>query len=155
MLNVIPGFFGLIGLALLLGGATYESVVMAPNYKTNIPDSLKHVRQFMIVTTPANYFRLISPLTMLILLVNTLFYWSHIPSRWFFLAALALLVITDTITYSFHVPRNKVLFIQPLITDTGKLVKYARDWARANYIRIILLVLAFFSAFWGIFSLAA
>jgi hypothetical protein len=76
-----------IGLGMLLGGGVYESVVMNPNYRSNIPQSLDHLRQFMKVTTPANFFRILSPVTMISLLVTVFICWDPIPGHWFFVTA--------------------------------------------------------------------
>jgi hypothetical protein len=50
----------LLGLSLLLGATAYESVVMAPNYEGDLP------------STPANYFRVVAPATLVLLLVGFL-----------------------------------------------------------------------------------
>ena len=110
-IGILCPIFRLVNLVMLLGGAVYESIVMAPNYRTDVPQSLDHIRNFMKVTTPANYFRVFSPVMMVSLILTTVLCWESLPARWWFLGAFAGLVLTDTITYAFHYPRNKILFI--------------------------------------------
>lgn len=142
----------LIGIGMLLGGSSYESVVMNPNYRSNIPQSLDHMRSFMKVKTPANFFRVISPVTMISLLVTVIICWGLISERWWLMAAFAMLIVADTITYSFHYPRNKVLFIDPLSSDNEILTRLAREWQAGNKVRITLLAMAILSVSVGIFA---
>jgi uncharacterized membrane protein len=141
-----------IGLGMLLGGAVYESVVINPNYRTNIPSSLEHVRKFMKVKTPADYFRMLSPLTMISLLITLIINWSTIPARWWSLASFISLIIADIITFSFHYPRNKVMFIEPLTTDNSLLTRYANQWQTGNKVRIFLILASIVCVMLGIFS---
>jgi uncharacterized membrane protein len=139
---------------MLLGGGVYESVVVAPNYRSNLPQSLDHLRHFMKVTTPANFFRIVSPATMILLVATVIVCWGSIPARWWFIAALTALILADSITYGFHYPRNKVLFIEPLSSDTDMLRRLAQEWATGNLVRIVLMVIAIVNATYGMILLA-
>jgi uncharacterized membrane protein len=155
MINEFLSALDIIGLGMLLGGAFYESVVMAPNYRTNVPDSLVHLRHFMKVATPANYFRIASPATMLLLIATVIVFWGCVPARWWFAGALVLLILSDAITYAFHYPRNRILFINQLSTDTEMLQRTAQEWARGNLVRILLLAISTLGAICGMMSLAS
>ena len=154
MIGAILSTVDVIGLGMLLGGGVYESVVMAPNYRSNLPQSLDYLRHFMTVTTPANFFRVVSPITMISLAATLIVYWGFLPARWWFIAALAALILADSITYGFHYPRNKVLFIEePLSSDINMLRRLAQEWATGNLVRIVLLAIATVMATYGIVSL--
>ncbi len=56
----------LLGVALLLGAALYESLVIAPNYEREIPGSVQAAREFLKKRTPAHYFRPLAPLAQLL-----------------------------------------------------------------------------------------
>ena len=152
MIREILSAIDILGLGILFGGGIYESVVISPNYRANLPHSLKHLREFMKVTTPANLFRVASPITMLSLLITVIFTWQSLPGRWWFISAFVALILADSITYAFHYPRNKVLFIDPLSADTGMLQKLADEWAMGNLIRIILMGIAMVSVVAAIIS---
>ena len=47
MIAEVLATLALFGLALLLGATIYESVVMAPNYERDIPNSIDLARQFL------------------------------------------------------------------------------------------------------------
>lgn len=154
MISEILSTLDIIGLGMLLGGGVYESVVVAPNYRSNLPQSLDHLRHFMKVATPANFFRIVSPATMIFLVVTVIVCWGSIPARWWFMPALAALILADSITYGFHYPRNKVLFIEPLSSDTDMLRRLAQQWATGNLVRIVLMVIAIVNAMYGMILLA-
>jgi uncharacterized membrane protein len=143
----------IVGLAMLLGSALYESVVMAPNYRANVPDSLMHIRQFFKVTTPAYFSRAVSPVAVIALAVTVIDCWNTESARWWFVGALAALLTADAITYAFHYPRNKILFIEPLNPDADLLRRKATEWGRGNLLRILITVLAVICAFLGTLSL--
>ena len=78
MLAYVLCTLALLGIALLLGATVYESVVMAPNYERNIPASVQAARQFLKKTTPAHYFRPLSPIAQVCTLAGLVASW---PTR--------------------------------------------------------------------------
>ena len=152
MIREILAAVDILGLGILFGGGVYESVVVNPNYRANIPESLSHLRQFMKVRTPANLFRIASPVTMLSLLASGIASWGLSASRWWFVAAFFALVIADSITYTFHYPRNKVMFIDPLSPDTAMLQRVANEWGRGNLVRIVLMTIALITVLCGVMA---
>lgn len=141
-------------LSMLLGATLYESVVMAPNYARGI-EALKNVRAFLTAANPARYFRFLSPLTQALLLLSAVLSWAEEPiyARWFLLIALGALICTDVITFTYHYPRNKVMFVLPLDRPSAELQKVAREWAKGNYVRMGLLVVSVIGAFTALYSL--
>ena len=129
----------IILLGALFGGSLYDSIVMAPNYRIGIPQSLEHVRQFMAAANPGSFFRVISPLTQLSILISLILGWRRPAGRkWWLIAALLLIVAGDVFTFTFHYPRNAILFHDPMHTPPEILEKAAVEWAYGNYLRILL-----------------
>jgi hypothetical protein len=128
-----------ISVGALFGGSLYDSIVLAPNFRVGLPQSLEHLRQFMAVASPGNFFRLIAPVTQLSILVSLVLGWKRPAGRrWWLVLALALIVAGDVITFTFHYPRNAVLFGDPMHTPPETLEKAATEWAYGNYLRILL-----------------
>lgn len=143
---MIPDIFTILPLfelALLLGAAVYECVVIAPNYEHNIPASLDLARQFMARTTPANYFRVVAPITLALLIAGVVITWESFSARWAMLAATLVLGVADTITYTFHYPRLRIMFRSEWGIDPVILWQAARGWALGNLVRAGLLALSF------------
>lgn len=129
----------IILLGALFGGSLYDSIVMAPNYRIGIPQSLEHVREFMAAANPGSFFRVISPLTQVSILISLILGWRRPAGRkrWL-IAALLLIVAGDVFTFTFHYPRNAILFHDPMHTPSEVLERAAREWAYGNYLRILL-----------------
>ncbi len=136
----------LLGIALLLGGAAYEAVVMAPNYEREIPASVDTARAFFQARTPAHYFRVLSPVTQLLLLASTLVGWKTPGTRWSAGAVLIVLILLDAITFLFHYPRLKIMFKTTEPVEAERLRRAAREWTQGNLVRVALLAAAFLGA---------
>lgn len=154
MIPQVLATFALLGLALLLGATAYESVVMAPNYERDIPASLALARQFLKRTTPAHYFRIIMPLTQLVLLAGVVASWQVEAARSRLLTALGVLVLIDVMTFAFHYPRLAIMFKAPMREDPAQMKHAAREWALGNVARAVLLALAFLAALQAVTILA-
>jgi len=129
-----------IAVCMSLGAACYESVVMAPNFAANVPDGLMHARGFLTQSHPGNYFRVLAPATQVLLLLSVILNWRTRNARWWLVTAFALMVLTDVITYTFHYPRNDLMFVQPLESSTPEALEAAaREWGTGNYARIALI----------------
>lgn len=148
----ILGFATIILLGALVGAGCYESVVMAPNYAADIPNSLEHARLFMRVTNPGNFFRVLAPATQLALLLSVVIFWRLRPSRWWYVSALVLLLSVDVITFTFHYPRNDLLFHSPMTQSVPQLTAAAHEWATGNVFRIGLLLASAIAASIGLKS---
>jgi len=46
------------------------------------------------------------------------------------------------VTFTFHYPRNDILFVAPLDRPAAELLRIAQEWAWGNYVRIGLLCAA-------------
>ena len=129
----------IVSIGALFGGSLYDSIVLAPNFRVGIPQSLEHLRQFMSVANPGSFFRVISPLTQLSILFSLILGWRRpIGRKWWLIAALLLIVAGDVLTFTFHYPRNAILFHEPMQTPPEMLERAAREWAYGNYLRILL-----------------
>jgi len=126
--------------AMLLGASLYDTVVLAPNLQ-GAPASIEHARGFLHITNPGMLFRVLSPLTQVCLLVALILVWKADPvARWRLASALVLAVIADVITFTFHYPRNAILFQEPMTRTPQEYERIAAEWAAGNYVRVVLVV---------------
>src|SRR5436305_9508362 len=129
----------IIFIGALFSGSLYDSMVLALNFRVGIPQSLEHLHQFMAVAIPRRFFRFIAPIAQLSILISLILGWKHPAGRrWWLILALVLVVAGDVITFTFHYPRNAILFGDPMHTPPEILEKAAREWAYGNYLRILL-----------------
>jgi uncharacterized membrane protein len=57
---------------------------------------------------------------------------------------LALLILADVITFGFHYPRNRILFVAPLTNTSAFYDQVATEWATGNYVRDGLILITVF-----------
>lgn len=129
----------LLGASALVGASFYDAVVLAPNLLGG-PAGLEHGRLFMSAATPANLFRVLSPLTQALMLAAVVVNWKSPQRRWLLVCGLLALVLTDVITLTYHYPRNHIMFDAPLSVDAERLSAAAREWTTANYLRVALVL---------------
>jgi hypothetical protein len=151
--RLMSAAIALVVSAILLGAGIYESVVLAPNLH-GAPTSLEHARGFYHVTNPGVFFRVVSPATQILLLVALVCNWKPQVTRWSLVAALALAILADVITFKFHYPRNAILFLAPLAGPAADLDRVATEWAAGNYVRIVLVLTAVVLVLWSMVRIA-
>lgn len=125
----------------LLGGSLYDTLVLAPNLHGG-PQGLEHGRLFMAAATPANFFRLISPASQALAFIALVTVWKSPPARWRLLGAVVALVLADVVTFTYHYPRNDIMFTAPLTVAPEGLSLVAQEWQSANYLRVALVFAA-------------
>ena len=137
----------IIGLGMLFGASLYESIVNAPNFVNGVPASLDHLRRFWSVANPGNYFRIVAPLTQVLALLSLILSWKRPAGRrgWL-LAAFLLIVAADVVTFTYHYPRNDLLFTNPMSQPPETLERAAREWGAMNWARVALCFAAVSSA---------
>ena len=128
-----------LGASSLFGASLYDTVVLAPNFRGG-PAALEHGRLFMAHATPANLFRVLSPVTQALLLAAVVANWSGPERRWALIGALVAIVLCDLITFTYHYPRNRILFGAPLTETAERVILAAKQWTAANFIRVALLL---------------
>jgi hypothetical protein len=138
-LRLVITAIALLGVSSLFGASLYDAVVLAPNLRGG-PSGLEHGRLFMAEATPANLFRVMSPLTQLLLFAAVVANWKSRRSRWPLLGAFLALVLCDVITFTYHYPRLDLMFTAPLTVESDRLMLAAQQWASANLVRVALLL---------------
>jgi hypothetical protein len=127
----------------VFGGGLYESVVNAPNYNANIPESLEHYRLFMSAANPGNFFRVVAPAAQIVLLISLVLNWKRPPGRrWWLLAAFLMLVAADVITFTIHYPRNALMFTAPMNVAPDVLKQAAAEWIKWNVVRVVFVAIS-------------
>lgn len=153
MLRELVTDAALLNTGALFGASLYDAVVLAPNLRGG-PQGLEHARLFLSRATPANLFRVASPLAQVLLLAATLVNWSNPACRWPLAAAFVALLVNDVITFKYHYPRNQLFFTAPLTVDAARLDTAARQWAAMNLVRVALVFGAWLGSLAALVALA-
>ena len=142
----------LLSVSALFGASLYDAVVMAANFQGG-PQGLEHGRLFMAAATPAHLFRVLSPVTQLLLLAAVVVNWAEPQRRWLLIGALLAVVLCDVITFTYHYPRVRLMFTAPLTVEPPVLLKAAKQWSAANLIRLALVLGAWLASLAGLVRL--
>ena len=94
----------------------------------------------MARATPANLFRIAAPATQVLTLLAVVANWSSPQCRWPLAGAFVALVVNDVIRFTYHYPRNRLLFTAPLTVEPERLEMAARQWASMNLVRLALVL---------------
>ena len=130
--------------AAILGACAYESVVVSYSWAAKPAEAVGLYRSLGAIVTPARFFRRLAPLSQLSLVVAVILsFLSGVALAWTG-TALAAMVLVDVITFTFHYPRNRALFIDPIL-PVARLEEIAREWRRGNAARVFLVTIAFFA----------
>lgn len=130
---------GVVGQAMLLGANAFEAVVDVPNWRD--PEGLRSYRGFLRRRNAGHFYRVVSPATIVLLVVALIVDWRGMSARDLLVgAALAASIAAEVFTVAYFFPRNRRLFFQedaPPGPDERALVD---QWGRANLVRIAVMV---------------
>lgn len=128
----------------------YTSIVDAPAWHSNIPDSLQATRDHYVVTNPGTFFRIFSPVNQFVAFITLILFWhTSKKARLWFALALVFVVLADVFTFAYFYPRNDILFVQPL-TDLDKVRDASSEWISMNWIRSLVVATGLVFAFMGL-----
>ncbi|RYY90185.1 MAG: DUF1772 domain-containing protein [Chitinophagaceae bacterium] len=126
---------------LVIGATCYELVALIPNWAGGTRTELEAFRGFFRFRHPGHFFRSIMPLVLLTLLSSALLLRGRPEGAGKrLLWVLAAVLVPELFTVGYFIPRNFVLFLNPLnnVSDAN-LVQTAKEWQVANWIRAVLL----------------
>lgn len=147
MKNII--LFFSIGVASgLLFTNIFTSLVDAKAWGSDIPNSIGAAREYFKSVTPANFFRLFSPINQVLALAVVVIFWKSFPSIRLYLGlAFVLYLFADIMTFAYFYPRNDILFKDAPLTDVALLTKTWKEWDTMNWVRTGVLIVGLFFSF--------
>jgi uncharacterized membrane protein len=116
----------------------YNSLVDAPNWGADIPNSLVAARHYFTVANPGNFFRVISPLNQVLALIAVIVCWKSGNARYIALGSLVLAVVADAFTFGYFYPRNEILFVAPIEASADMVRQAWQEWSTMNWLRSAL-----------------
>lgn len=127
---------------IIIGGSVYQLIVEIPNWSGGSRAGLESFRGFFRLRHPGYFFQSMVPLTILSLAAATpLLRGRPEGAGKKLLLVLAGVLAAEAFTFGYFMPRNFVLFLNPLgdVTDAA-LMKAASEWEVANWIRTAMLL---------------
>lgn len=140
-LRLVSSFLPLLLLSMLFGASSFQLAVDSPNW-TGVP-ALEHYRAFYPVINPGTFFQTLLPTALLALLAALVCNWRPIPAtRWRLAGALALMILVGVLTFTFHFPRNKILFGDPLTRPAAYYHQVVMEWVAGDCVRLAMILTA-------------
>jgi hypothetical protein len=112
----------------------YNSLVDAPNWGADVPNSILAARNYFIAANPGNFFRIFSPANQVVALIAVVICWK--TNRYLALATLATAVLLDVMTFAYFYPRNEIMFTAAL--DENAVRMAWQEWSSMNWVRSTL-----------------
>jgi len=137
MIPKIVLFLSIIVASGILATNVYTSVIDAPSWGSNIPESIQTARDYFKSGNPGKFFRVASPLNQVLALIALVLFWKSAPfARLFLGIALGFYVLTDVFTFAYFYPRNEIMFING--TDPALMSKAWSEWSAMNWLRSLV-----------------
>lgn len=119
----------------------YTSLVDAKSWSSDIPNSIATTREYFKSVSPANFFRLFSPINQVLGLLVLILFWKTSPSiRLCLGAAFVLYILGDVFTFAYFYPRNDIMFKTARLTNVDLLRKTAAEWSAMNWLRSLVIL---------------
>jgi hypothetical protein len=119
----------------------YTSLVDAKSWGSDIPHSIATTREYFKTVSPANFFRLFSPINQVLGLLVLILFWKTSSSiRLCLGAAFALYILGDVFTFAYFYPRNDIMFKTAQLTNVALLRKTAAEWSAMNWLRSLVVL---------------
>ena len=131
---IFLGLFSITASGLLFVNL-YNSIVDAPNWGADLPNSLVAARQYFSAQNPGDFFRVFSPLNQVLALIAVIACWKLGKGRYLALGALAFAVLADVFTFGYFYPRNEIMFIASLDAGADVARQAWEQWSTMNWLR--------------------
>lgn len=131
---IFLGLFSITASGLLFVNL-YNSLVDAPNWGVDLPNSLQAARQYFTAHNPGDFYRVFSPLNQVLALIAVIVCWKAGRDRYIALAALAFAIIADVFTFGYFYPRNEIMFVASLEAGADAARQAWEQWSAMNWVR--------------------
>lgn len=137
--RLIISYLFVISIAGLLYVNIFNSVVDAPNWGREIPQSIQTARDYYQAANPGSFYRFFSPLNQLLALLLVIVTFSGGKKlRALSIAAFLLALGIDAFTFGYFYPRNNIMFASDLGTNLENIKLAWAEWSSMNWWRSIL-----------------
>ena len=113
----------------------YHSIVDAPNWGADLPNSITNARQYFALTNPGHFFRIVSPINQVLTLIAVILCWKFRRERYIAIGSLVLAILADVLTFGYFYPRNDIMFVLPIEASMDTIRAAWEQWSTMNWFR--------------------
>ncbi|MGN6532168.1 MAG: DUF1772 domain-containing protein, partial [Ginsengibacter sp.] len=105
----------------------------------DIPLSIQTVRDYYSHVDPRNFFAIIAPINMVLIVLSIILFWKEPGSiRTYFIVSLLLYAVIAALTFLYFVPRDRILFTMPIEGHIEQIKTALSQWKNMNWLRTFL-----------------
>jgi hypothetical protein len=117
----------------------FDAVVHSPNWRQ--AESLLAYRKLFQSRHPGHFFQVTAPVTIILLVTALILSLLSAANGVYAVVALASVMATAVFTLIYFIPRNRMLFFEPVEEQPGNHSReLVRQWERANVVRLLIQV---------------
>ena len=113
----------------------YTSIVDAPNWGAQLPESISAARAYFSVANPGSFFRVFSPANQILAVLALILCWK--TNRKNAIALLASAILLEAFTFGYFYPRNDIMFFNTTIDENAVRTAW-QEWSTMNWVRSAL-----------------
>ncbi|MEO6758440.1 MAG: DUF1772 domain-containing protein [Saprospiraceae bacterium] len=134
----------------------YNSLVDAPNWGGNLPQSIENARAYFSVSNPGDFYRIFSPANQVLAILSLVLFWRSGKRVRLFLGFAVLVALAgDALTFGYFYPRNAILFRADVRNNLAEIAEASRQWSSMNWVRSLLVGLGLVFQFLALDQLVA
>jgi uncharacterized membrane protein len=135
----IIAFLSIICASGLVMVTIYNLVVDAKSWGADIPVSIQTARDYYRHVDPTNFFAIIAPINMVLIVLSIILFWKEPGSiRNYFIISFLLYAVIAVLTFLYFVPRDKILFTEPIEGHVEHITTALTQWKSMNWLRTVL-----------------
>ena len=117
----------------------YNLIVDAKSWGSDIPASIQTVRDYYKYADPRNFFAIVAPINMVLILLNIILFWKDSVSvRTYFIISFLLYAVIASLTFVYFVPRDRIIFTMPIEGHIEQIKTALSEWKNMNWLRTII-----------------
>jgi Domain of unknown function (DUF1772) len=117
----------------------YNSVVDAKSWSSDIPASIQTARDYFQHVDPRRFYEVAGPVNLILIVLTLILFWKDsVPERFYFAASFLCYAGILPLTLAYFVPRNLILFTQPISDHIEQIRRASAQWSAMNWLRSLL-----------------
>jgi hypothetical protein len=117
----------------------YNLIVDAKSWGADIPASIETVRDYYKHADPRNFFAIVAPINMVLILLSIILFWKDSVSvRTYFIISFLLYAVIAALTFVYFVPRDRIIFTMPIEGHVEQIKTALSQWKTMNWLRTFI-----------------
>jgi len=115
----------------------YNLIVDAKSWGSEIPASIITVRDYYKHVDPRNFFAIIAPINMVLIVLSIILFWKDSVIRTYLCISFLLYLIIAALTFVYFIPRDRIILTMPIGGHTEQIKTALSQWKNMNWLRTL------------------